>query len=95
MLGKIRLGDDIEDYCPRCRLLLEHNVASMIGNEVVKVVCRTCFNEHPYRQGRAPSKNKSKVKSLLAEVGAKAPKPAVPPSAKRRGPARSDEDPPG
>jgi len=53
-----RLGDLIDDYCTRCRLLLNHAVASMVGGKVVKVVCETCHNEHPYRNSEVPEKKK-------------------------------------
>ena len=36
-----RLGDVIDDYCPRCRLLLNHDVTSLFADEVAKVTCRT------------------------------------------------------
>ena len=50
-----RLGDTIDDYCPRCRLLLNHAVASLVDGKVVKVICQTCHSEHPYRHaGTAP-----------------------------------------
>jgi len=71
--GKIRLGDVIDDYCPRCRLLLDHSVASLVGQEVAKVVCRTCFNEHPYRHGKGGKKKKSEVESLMSELLSRAP----------------------
>ena len=45
-----RLGDVIDDYCPRCRLLLNHDVASLTGDVVAKVTCRTCHNTHDFRQ---------------------------------------------
>ncbi len=48
-----RLGDLIDDYCPRCRLLLNHAVASLVDRKVVKVICQTCYTEHPYRRGRS------------------------------------------
>jgi hypothetical protein len=81
MQSKIRLGDLIDDYCPRCRLLLDHSVASMVGEQVAKVVCRTCFNEHPYRHGKAGKKKKSDVESLMAELLARAPQsPQTPPA---------------
>ena len=32
-----RLGDVIDDYCPRCRLLLNHDVASLTGEHIAKV----------------------------------------------------------
>ena len=92
-----RLGDTIDDYCPRCRLLLDHAVASMVDSKVVKVTCRTCFSEHPYREGKVPPKKKPRARAVLfQEVLAKAapvnsplvPSPEladpVPPKKKRR-----------
>jgi len=68
-----RLGDSIDDFCPRCKLLLDHAVASMVDNKVVKVTCRTCFSEHPYREGNVPPKKKSRARAaLFQEVLAKA-----------------------
>ena len=68
-----RLGDSIDDYCPRCKLLLDHAIASLVDNKVVKVTCRTCFSEHPYREGNVPPKKKSRARAaLLQEVLAKA-----------------------
>ena len=49
-----RLGDVIDDYCPRCRLLLNHDVTSLFGGEVAKVTCRTCHNTHDYRNAEVP-----------------------------------------
>ena len=69
----LRLGDTIDDFCPRCKLLLDHAIASMVENKVVKVTCRTCFSEHPYREGNVPPKKKSSARAaLLQEVLAKA-----------------------
>ncbi len=93
MQDKIRLGDVIDDYCPRCRLLLDHSVASLVGEEVAKVVCRTCFNEHPYRHGKGGKKKKSEVESLMSELLSRAPQapPAspVPTAEQRKPPPRS------
>jgi len=54
-----RLGDLIDDYCPRCRLLLNHAVASLVDAKVVKVICQTCYTEHPFLHGRDGKKKKS------------------------------------
>jgi hypothetical protein len=50
----VRLGDDIDDHCSRCKRSTDHSVVSMIGEEVLKTRCRTCSSEHNYRhnQGR-------------------------------------------
>lgn len=78
-----RLGDVIDDYCPRCKLLLNHAVASMVGENVVKVVCQTCHSEHPYKNAIVPPKKKSGPKaSLMDQVLAKsAPVSIDPPPA--------------
>ena len=75
-----RLGDVIDDYCPRCRLLLNHDVASLADAGVAKVTCRTCFNGHDYRNGQVPAKRKSKKndpRTLMDQVLANI---AVPPT---------------
>jgi hypothetical protein len=87
----LRLGDVIDDYCPRCRLLLNHDVASLANGEVAKVTCRTCFNTHDYRHAQVPTKRKAKKddnRSLMEQVLASMPPPpapaAPPPPANRK-----------
>jgi hypothetical protein len=78
----IRLGDVVDDYCPRCRLLLNHDVASLYQAAVAKVTCRTCYNTHDYRHGEVPAKRKSKKedkKTLMEQVLAGMPQPPPPP----------------
>ena len=75
-----RLGDEIDDYCPRCKLLLNHAVASMMGSAVVKVVCQTCHSEHPYKNAEVPPKKKSGPRAtLLDQVLAKVAPPSPEP----------------
>jgi hypothetical protein len=80
-----RLGDVIDDYCPRCRLLLNHDVTSLYADAVAKVTCRTCHNAHDYRHAQVPPKRKSASrpdkKSLMDQVLASMPKPPEPPPA--------------
>ena len=81
-----RLGDVIDDYCPRCRLLLNHDVASLAPDgAVAKVTCRTCFNTHDYRHAQLPARRKAKsgddTKSLMEQVLAGMPPPPEPPPA--------------
>jgi hypothetical protein len=80
-----RLGDVIDDYCPRCRLLLNHDVASLFEDQVAKVTCRTCHNTHDYRHGQVPTKRKAAKredkKSLIEQVLASMPMPPEPKAA--------------
>lgn len=77
----LRLGDIIDDYCPRCKLLLNHAVASMVEGNVVKVVCQTCHSEHPFKNAVVPPKKKSGPKAVLMDqVLAKVAPPGLDPA---------------
>jgi hypothetical protein len=79
----MRLGDVIDDYCPRCRLLLNHDIASLSDGQVAKVTCRTCFNTHDYRHAQVPVRRKATKKddkkTLMDQVLAGMPAPPPPP----------------
>jgi len=76
-----RLGDEIDDYCPRCRLLLNHDITSLFDGQVAKATCRTCHNTHDFRHGEIPPKRSKKndKKALLDQVLATMPRPPEPP----------------
>jgi hypothetical protein len=91
----LRLGDVIDDYCPRCRLLLNHDIASLAASDVAKVTCRTCYNTHDYRHAQVPTRRRTKkddARSLMDQVLASMPNlpqpPPPPPAAVR--PKRRD-----
>jgi hypothetical protein len=86
----LRLGDVTDDYCPRCRLLLNHDIASISEGKVAKVTCRTCYNTHDFRNAQVPPKRKSKkddTRSLMDQVLAgiaPPPDPTPPPVVPQR-----------
>ena len=49
-----RLGDDIDDFCVRCKRIMNHSVVSVIDGQPAKVRCRTCHSDHDYRHEQAP-----------------------------------------
>lgn len=65
---RVRLGDVIDDYCPHCRLIMNHGVVGMVGDEVKKVRCNTCLSEHQFRHGRLPASRKGAGGKLFEEV---------------------------
>ena len=81
-----RLGDNVDDYCPRCRLVLNHAVAGMSESEVQKVICQTCFTEHTHKHSKAGKKKSSAPTSLFDQVLAKVtpPDPEPPPTTKKK-----------
>ena len=66
-----RLGDLIDDHCPRCRLLLNHAIASLVDGHVVKVICQTCYSEHAYQRGQGGKKKTGPRATLFDQVLAK------------------------
>jgi hypothetical protein len=50
----VRLGDDIDDYCVRCKRVMNHAVVSVVNAEPAKVRCRTCHSDHDYRREQPP-----------------------------------------
>ena len=51
------IGKDIEAYCTKCKLLLDHIILVERDNAVSRVKCKTCGSEHNYRSA-APSPKK-------------------------------------
>lgn len=66
--GSLRLGDLIDDYCPRCKLLLNHAVASLLDGQVMKVICQTCYSEHAYHRGQGGKKKPAGRQTLFDQV---------------------------
>jgi hypothetical protein len=68
-MSDYRLGDDLDDYCIKCKRLTNHSVVSIMEGAVAKVRCRSCYNEHDYRHEKAPpSKKDLKKQALFNEV---------------------------
>ena len=63
-----RLGDEIDDYCSRCRMITNHSIVSMVAGGPAKVRCRTCYHEHDYKHAQIPAKKDAKKAALFKEV---------------------------
>src|SRR5262245_37393208 len=73
---QLRLGDILDDYCPRERRLSNHAVVAMIGQEVKRTRCVTCDGEHEYKhaKGPRPRRKPSDPAVLYAHGAAGSPK---------------------
>jgi hypothetical protein len=49
-----RLGDILDDYCPRERRLTNHAVVAMVEDEIKQTRCTTCDAEHEYKHAKVP-----------------------------------------
>jgi hypothetical protein len=62
---RLRLGDILDDYCPRERRLTNHAVVAMIAEDVKQTRCTTCDAEHAYKGGKLPKRRKKETTSAL------------------------------
>jgi hypothetical protein len=66
---RARLGDIIDDYCVKCKRIMNHSVVSCLNDEPAKVRCRTCHGDHDYRHEIAPpTKADLRKAALFKEV---------------------------
>jgi hypothetical protein len=67
---QLRLGDILDDYCPRERRLANHTIVAMVGSDIRLTRCTTCDTEHPYKGGKVPRlrKKKTSVEAAYDEV---------------------------
>jgi hypothetical protein len=62
---QLRLGDILDDYCPRERRVTNHAVVAMVGLEVKQTRCTTCEAEHQYKQAKVPASRRKKDSATL------------------------------
>ena len=62
---RARLGDDIDDFCVKCKRVMNHAVVSLLNDEPAKVRCKTCHSDHDYRHEQAPPPNVDPRKAAL------------------------------
>jgi len=61
----LRLGDIVDDYCPRERRITNHAVVVMSGDDVQQTRCTACEAEHPYKHAKPPLRKKKDENSAL------------------------------
>ena len=87
---RLKVGDVVDDYCPRERRVTDHAIVAMIGDSIRQTRCTACDSEHPYKEARVPRVRRKGAAALYQDVLASATEPrppAVPP-------AREPEPPP-
>lgn len=61
----LRLGDIVDDYCPRERRLTNHAVVAIVEQTIKQTRCTTCEHEHVYKQAKEPRRRKKDDTSAL------------------------------
>lgn len=71
----LRLGDDVDDYCVKCKRVTNHSVLAIINEAPAKVRCRTCYHEQEFRNSIAPPTKRELKKAAEAAAAAALPEP--------------------
>jgi hypothetical protein len=73
---QLRLGDILDDYCPRERRLTNHVIVAMVDADVKQTRCTTCDAEHEYKHAKVPRQRRKSESpaALYTQVAAGAPK---------------------
>jgi len=86
----LRLGDILDDYCPRERRVTNHAVVAMVEQDVKQTRCTTCDTEHVYKGGKAPRRKRPETTgALYKEVLAGITAEDAPPGAALAAPAEA------
>lgn len=74
-----RLGDILDDYCPRERRVTNHAVVAIVGDEVRQTRCVTCEAEHEYKHAKVPPQRRKAATpgALYQDVLSGLPKPVA------------------
>jgi hypothetical protein len=85
---QLRLGDILDDYCPRERRVTNHAIVAMVEQDVKQTRCTTCDAEHEYKHARVPrQRRKSDVAPALAsQASSGGPKRVVHEPDRKEGP---------
>ena len=67
---RVRLGDVLDDYCPRERRVTNHAVVALVGSDIKLTRCTTCDTEHPYKAARVPPRRQTRLVAALSNAGA-------------------------
>ena len=63
-----RVGDIVDDYCTRCKSLMDHSVVSIVGGLPARTECRTCYSAHKYRHARGGKAQPGTKQDLFDQV---------------------------
>jgi hypothetical protein len=68
---RVRLGDILDDYCPRERRVTNHAVVAMVEDQVKQTRCTTCDADHEYKHAKVPAQRRKKASASPAALAAR------------------------
>jgi hypothetical protein len=55
----LRLGDLVDDYCPRERRVTNHAIVAIVNDGIRQTRCTACDTEHVFKGAKAPRRRKN------------------------------------
>ena len=62
MSKPLKTGGEVDSWCTKCKLVLNHRIIAMVASTPVRVECSTCGSHHNFRP-RAPGERAPSVAS--------------------------------
>jgi hypothetical protein len=69
----LKAGGEVDSWCTKCKLFLNHRIIAMIGSKPARVECSTCGSHHNYRAaspGEKPETSARANAKLVSPAGA-------------------------
>ena len=77
MAKGLKAGGEVDSWCTKCKLVLNHRIIAMVGSTPVRVECSTCNSHHNFR-AKAPGEKAgsaaSSGTSTRASAGSSGPR---------------------
>jgi hypothetical protein len=70
-------GDDVDAWCTRCRMTLNHRVIAVVGSTIQRVQCLTCGGDHKYHPPKGDKEKTPGAKHVRVSSGEKFRKTAA------------------
>lgn len=77
----LHAGGEVDAWCTKCRMVLNHRIIAMLGSNPARVECSTCMSHHNFR-ARAPGE-KAPATGRAAGKSASGPRSARPTAASK------------
>jgi len=70
MAKPLTAGSEVDAYCTKCKLDLNHRIIALVGDTIKRVECLTCGGHHNYRSPKsaqaAPAQRKARSTAAAA-----------------------------
>jgi hypothetical protein len=87
MAKALKAGGEVDSWCTKCRLFLNHRIIAMVGSKPARVECSTCSSHHNYRGAAPGERPETSAQSNAKRVGVSPGNPRGP-----RGPTKAEQE---